>query len=581
MKRLFLVLTSIFSVAFASQDVDINSAHHLKRKMESADRDRFSLGDAWSGAQSAFQSVANGLSGGLDMVGSAASSSMNYVMSPIRDSYNINNPYRHVPSKVRLGNSLSREEQLFLNFRSDKIRHGLSKNFGIDLGEGKKLRVALCGSGGGYRAMIYTLGAFMGAKNVGLLDSSTYVAGLSGSTWTIGAWLSQGIELSRLKEVLQAQVESKPSGRKMIPFVSDYSEVEKILNNTISRLVFKQPLSIVAIWGALIANGVLHDMGVQRQLVNLSSQRATVAYGNYPMPVYTAVEPLDHLDPDNPEYRWFEFTPYEVGSAGMGAFVPSWAFGRKYKSGESRGFKISGERQFEPEMPFGYQLGVFGSAFEVDLHEFMSNMGDLMKDKPLACKALEMIARSTGGDDRLMPAEVRNPVYKMDDHDLSNQKYITLIDAGLCFNVPLPPLLRDEREVDVIFVMDSSASVEGACELVKAEKFAREHGLKFPKIDYTDIDKKTMSVFADEDSSVPVIVYMPRINDTSHPVIQADDVLKDFDPDTCTAEAFCSTFNFGYSSEQFEQLCRLGQRNVEVNKDQIADVLKRVLARKA
>jgi phospholipase A2 len=580
-KKISLLLLLVNTLTFANSNHDVYRTRQLKHEIIQLEKTRFSLGDVWGGTQDLFQDFADGLMGGLGYLGDAASTGKDFIMSPIRESYNVQNPYKSTPSKIRVGTDLSREERIFLAQRRNKVAYSLKKHFDIELSKGQDLRVAVCGSGGGYRAMIYTLGAFMGAKNIGLLDSSTYVAGLSGSTWTIGAWLAQGVELSKLKEVLSEGVKSGDSGSKMVNFISDYNEIDKVVNNTISRLVFKQPLSIVAIWGALIANSILADLAGQRQSVNLSSQRSTVAYGKYPLPIYTAVEPLDHLDdPTNPDYRWFEFTPYEVGSAELGAFVPSWGFGRKYKNGQARGFKIGGDLQYEPEMPFGYQMGIFGSAFEIDLHEFMSNMQDVMKEKPLACKALTWIASRTDGDKRLMPAEIRNLVYKLDGHAEADNKHTTLIDAGLCFNVPLPPLLRSERAIDVIFVVDSSASVEGACELVKAEEFARKRGLKFPKIDYTNIDKNTLNVFSDDDSSVPVIVYMPRINDTDLPQIQADPLLKDFDPDTCVSDSFCSTFNFGYSPRQFEQLCKLGQYNVELNKDKIQQVLKQVLARK-
>ncbi len=49
-------------------------------------------------------------------------------------------------------------------------------------------RVAMCFSGGGYRAMIGTAAFVNACKRLGLLDCISYIAGLSGSSWALGPW---------------------------------------------------------------------------------------------------------------------------------------------------------------------------------------------------------------------------------------------------------------------------------------------------------------------------------------------------------------------------------------------------------
>ena len=497
-------------------------------------------------------------------------SSEQKALGPAREKYNLDNPYRETSSNVRTGTALSQEEQLFLQQRQALVVDALRKHFGVS----RPLKIAICGSGGGYRAMIYSLGALIGAQNIGLLDCATYLAGLSGSTWTIGAWMAQGASLDQLKQDLKLPVQvSNLIGQGLPKLITDPVEIEKVARNLAIKLLFKQPLSIVALWGAVIANTALVGLRDQAQLVTLSSQKQLISQGQYPLPIYTAVCPLPVVDQANPQYHWVEFTPYEVGSAEMQAFVPSWGFGRKYINGQARGFQINNQRQFEPEMPFSYGLGIFGSAFEIDLCELTRDMHDQLQKQPLEAKALSVVVKATNGDDRLMPAEVRNPVYKLVGHPQADQKHLTLVDAGLAFNLPLPPLLRPERGVDVLVIVDASADVQGACELRKAEGYAREHQLKFPKIDYQGIDSRIVSIFSDLDVTVPIVIYLPMFNDRTLPDIRLDQVLRNFDPQACLAEGPCSTFNFSYTGDQFERLCRLGQRNMELARSQISDAL--------
>ena len=68
-------------------------------------------------------------------------------------------------------------------------------------------RVALCASGGGYRAMFSTLGFLRGLDQIGCLDGVAYAAGVSGSTWALSQWYGvpdeeEGKDVPRINAVL-------------------------------------------------------------------------------------------------------------------------------------------------------------------------------------------------------------------------------------------------------------------------------------------------------------------------------------------------------------------------------------------
>ena len=101
-----------------------------------------------------------------------------------------NNPHKAVDARIRKGNELPHGEKEFLKKRKMHVKKTLERLLGIHVPEKDVPTIAFVGSGGGYRAMLFTLGGLTGFDMAGLLDAFTYVVGLSGSTWAIGPWIS-------------------------------------------------------------------------------------------------------------------------------------------------------------------------------------------------------------------------------------------------------------------------------------------------------------------------------------------------------------------------------------------------------
>jgi hypothetical protein len=176
--------------------------------------------------------------------------------------------------------------------------------------------------------------------------------------------------------------------------------------------------------------------------------------------------------------------------------------------------------------------------------------------------------------------------------NLATRDTLKLVDAGLTFNLPYPPISgeRAERKADVIFMLDASAGTIPA-ELKKVEQYARRHNLKFPVIDYTDLDKKTFTVFKDEKNpEVPVVIYMPRISDAqlwqdnkTKSEFAAYNSIESFNLDACTNAdgQVCNTLNFEYTESQAQQVMNQTEFNMIANKDKIVEVLNWVIDRQA
>ena len=104
-----------------------------------------------------------------------------------------NSPEVGWDAHVRLGDGLCVAERAFLSERKRRMRNAFAEYVGVSKEEVREEDipiVAIAASGGGYRAMTNTTGSLVGAKETGLLDCISYMAGISGSCWALGVLYS-------------------------------------------------------------------------------------------------------------------------------------------------------------------------------------------------------------------------------------------------------------------------------------------------------------------------------------------------------------------------------------------------------
>lgn len=320
---------------------------------------------------------------------------------------------------VRRSSALHIQERRFIALRkhrissqgADSLRHFL------DLPPSEKVDprdvplIALGGSGGGYRTM-YGLTAFIAAsKKLGLWDCISWVAGVSGSCWTLAAYytiayqdvarltqhyLSMAKELAHPMSVLALNTVARSS--KGVYFLIG-PLVRKAQNNIIG-------LSVMDLYATLTTTYQFISREPRARLSRATFQfskvwtRSGIDKGLEPMPILTAVRraPKDssgvkpHTDSSiskgqPPEsalaqhhhqvtdaimsrrprklersesmtipgfFQWFEISPLEVGSPDAHGYIPTWAWGRTFAAGQSVG------RQ--PEQSLSLMLGQCTSA---------------------------------------------------------------------------------------------------------------------------------------------------------------------------------------------------------------------------
>ncbi|KAG0329470.1 hypothetical protein BGZ99_001856 [Dissophora globulifera] len=565
------------------------------------------------------------------------------------------NPEIQLDATVRKGNDICPQEVAFQAARKKKMKKAFAKFIGVkesEIHESDIPIVALAGSGGGYRAMISTLGYMTAAKKAGLFDCTMYMAGVSGSCWLIAQYMTLGQRsftktLEHFKQSLNIPIANYPSF--IDAMLTNPGAAQLILEGVVQKYSNNHVLTLVDAFGTLLASRLLihrdrdsdNDEWVDPLDFKLSQQSRWTNYGDQPLPIYTAVSHVlpgsaperiregdiivdDDVAQDDDEthyYQWFEITPYEFGSEETCAWIPTWSFGRRFVAGKSI------ERT--PETNLAILLGTFGSAFTATLTDYYNEVRPLL-NKTMSDSMDTYIKEYLEGMSQihpLSPSCFPNPIYKLPDpqpeaESFSHRKNIYLNDAGMDNNLPIYPLLRPGRKIDVVLAFDSSADIESVQWFEKADEYVKRRGIeRWPPISKTraqqlaeqeggpprkmthveifqgiaadDRDADHVVPSKDNAESRPLSEVSAPVSSKGNiserssdahpitliyfPLIPNKEYQADFNPAT---EPFCSTFNFDIKEDQVQMLEGLGEKNFSKGVDDVKKILKETWLRK-
>lgn len=412
--------------------------------------------------------------------------------------------------QVQEGTGLCLQEKLFVANRLKNIKKTLQEDFDIT----KPLRLAFSCSGGGNRAMIGTLGFFIGAARHKILDVSMYVTGLSGSTWAIAPWsymylkgfLSDHLETSlrEFKDMLSRELDyacplpTCPAD--LYPPDMLGSDIQMAFaHNIAKRFAYDQQITAVDLWGALVSNYALKKVGLNRLNITWSSMAQEVQKGLIPLPICSSVFDLKDRVIDKTgyraEYKWFESGPFEAGSTLLG-FIPVWALGSTFENG-----KIVSHA---PEYEMSEFLGIYGSAFAVSVNDLIDKgiplpsftVAGIEIKLPVDTWIRNLIdgvkadVRAKRSD--LVHAQFANYSKGLKNSVLKDKDSFGMFDGGMYFNIPLPLLFdRPERAIDVVIIYDSNP-VDLHC-LVDAARYFAKNGTDVPDLQIDPVTGKPIS----------------------------------------------------------------------------------------
>jgi cytosolic phospholipase A2 len=424
------------------------------------------------------------------------------------------NPEIRYQAKVRVSSGLCAEELEFRARRKKVAKIALARYLGMDerdVHPDDVPTMAMCGSGGGLRALVAGTGSMLAAEEDGLVDCLTYMAGVSGSCWL------QALAFSSIGECSMARVLNHLKTRTGIhiaypPVALDtlgsLPTSKYLLSGLVEKLKGdeKAAFGLVDIYGLLLAARYLIPHGVldvNGRDFKLSNQREYIRFGQNPLPVYTAVHhviPAADLGSDKEVasateaekekakqeawFQWFEITPYEFFCEEFSAGIPTWALGRRFNNGVD----VPPESGFHlPEVRVPLLMGVFGSAFCATLSHYYREIQPIVRSMTGFGAVDEMIAGRNEDLSRVHPidpATMPNFVYGMHGklprttpESILDQEHVHLMDAGMSNNLPIYPLLRPGRGVDIIIAFDASADIKQDNWLSVTDGYARQRGI--------------------------------------------------------------------------------------------------------
>ncbi len=391
---------------------------------------------------------------------------------------------RLTPNKVYPYNDLCDEEFYAVKSRQGFAKPALEKFTGQSIDDVPQ--IAIAASGGGVRASIVLLGLLYGLKQIGLLDGVTYLATLSGSTWSTASWMIYDCGLEETIGRLQQRL--------TLPVHKDLS-----LGAIKAALSYKEKYgkksSINDLWGAILGNIYFQAKGTYGLGVHLSDLAPTIATGKYPLPLFASI-----IGNTSPHYQWMEFSPFAVGSSYLCGWVNPSDFGKTFNYGQSTD-KYPGET-------FSYLLGLFGAFYAANVQDIINDLREELEAKWHIHIPDSWI---DWGNKRVSPPQVPNFVKNMQGRIQDDP--LQFMDAGATVNIPVPLLLR--RGCPLIIICDASDTCLSpyASPMIDVYNYAKEKGYRMPPIDYTEIVKKPLSILYDPyHPGCPIIIYIPNFN---------------------------------------------------------------------
>ncbi|KAJ4359720.1 Lysophospholipase 1 [Didymosphaeria variabile] len=393
---------------------------------------------------------------------------------------------------IRKADALSKSESDWLNTRRpktvDPMRELLTR-INIDgFDAGKYIddnrdnttnlpNIGIAFSGGGYRAMLNGAGALAAFDNRtpnatnsasqlgGLLQASTYIAGLSGGGWLVGSIYMNNF--TSVQNIIDQNEDGdiwqlgnsilegpKEGGIQILNSAQYYSNlVDTVTDKADAAGGFDT--SLTDYWArALSFQFVNASDGGPGYTWSSIQDDPDFKNADAPFPILIALERAPGQAVISLNSTNIEFNPFEMGSFDptLYGFAPLKYIGSNFTNGEVpenqkciRGFDNG-----------GFVMGTSSSLFNQIILQFNDDSGapDLIKS------ALKSILGSLGDNDNDIADYTPNPFqgYNNRTNPSADTNRLTLVDGGEDLqNIPLNPLIQPHRDVDVIFAIDSSA----------------------------------------------------------------------------------------------------------------------------
>ncbi|MCJ1313776.1 Lysophospholipase 1 [Agyrium rufum] len=327
--------------------------------------------------------------------------------------------------------------------------------------------VGIAVSGGGWRACLNGAGAIQAFDSReanttstgqlgGLLDSATYLAGLSGGGWLVGSiFVNNYTTISNLlssSSVWQFQNSIIAGPDSSILSTADY--YGNLYSSVHGKSDADFETTLTDYWGRAVSYQLVNasDGGVDLTWSSIAND-TDFAASNTPLPILVADEraPGELLIAGNTTV--YEYSPWEFGSwdPTTFGFAPLQYLGSNFTNGELTDDDTC-VRGFDN---VGLVMGTSSSLFNAILLE-----ANITGVPSIFQGAIEGLLNDVGSSNEDIASYSPNPFYgyNTDTNVNGNETTLTMVDGGEDLeNIPFHPLIQPSRGLDVIFAVDSSA----------------------------------------------------------------------------------------------------------------------------
>lgn len=334
----------------------------------------------------------------------------------------------------------------------------------------RSLTIGLAFSGGGYRAMLAGAGQLAAldsrtdnATNAGLgglLQSSTYLVGLSGGNWLVGTIAMNNftsvqdiLEGGKIWDLEHSMI--NPGGWNLVKTYKYYKGINDDLDDKRNAGF---DVSLTDTWGRALSNQFFANTSNAGAGLTWSTITNASVFTDYDMPF-----PISVADGRTPgqtivssNSTVFEINPFELGSwdPSLYQFTKTRYLGTTVKDGKpSNGTCVAG---FDNA---GYIMGTSSTLF----NQFILQINTTSLSSSIKSIITSLLKKVSDVDNDIAVYKP-NPFYKTDTGDvrsIAKNQSLYLVDGGEDLqNIPLYPLLQPERKLDVIFAYDNSADTD-------------------------------------------------------------------------------------------------------------------------
>ncbi|XP_029105416.1 cytosolic phospholipase A2 gamma-like [Scleropages formosus] len=530
----------------------------------------------------------------------------------------------HFPSSfskyVRVSKSLNRKEEQYIKERQAVVEKCLKDN-GIKYKQKHVPVIAVLGSGGGERAMVGLLGSLAQMGEEKLLDSITYLCGVSGSTWCMAS----------LYEDPKWSINVAADKKKIVDRLSNGKFNISDMLEWLSEAVKDENYSLTDFWAATVVYNIIKE--IDRHHLSEQQDRGPTN----PYPIYTAIDKGLYEDHQTLSC-WFEISPYEAGYSHVGAYVITSLFGSQFEEGElkkvvkeedmlylqgsntnyprvcvlqkNEWLNLNAEERQKHVAHLSIEIckalkGLFGPLEGTSeilrktiialynwtwgtkfnfLYKYPAkgkiysntNTTEMMLSARRSCFLQDLrlqpafLACLAPSDSFSAHSQTQPPHYFLPGIPpplLSDEKQY-FEDAGILLNSPYVAALRPERKVDLILSFDFSSG-DPFLTVKKAADYCKEAGIPFPSVVIEPGEEKNPKdfyVFKDE-TKAPIVIYIPLFN-----TVNCEEKIEEW-------RKRYKTFQDPYSKEMIEDLLLVSSGNVKNNKEKILNEIKAACAR--